>query len=312
MAVLYVVALALIAGLVPLAVPWLGLVFTLAVAKGFAALGVAVLLRGGLISLGHALYFAVGAYSVAFLMRDFGISDLAVLFAGATGIALVFGFLIGAFIMRYRSIFFAMLNLALSMVFYALLSKLYNLTGGTDGVRVAKPLLMGMTLSQESFNLILHVSVLVLMVLAAWIVDRYLKSPLGDALGAIRTNEVRLEYLGVSARGVIWVAYVLSAGLAGLGGAISALAIGHVVPDLSYWTVSGQLVLIAVLGGIGGVPGAFIGAFFLELLQTFAVGFATEIWNAIMGLSLLIVIFFLPDGLYGLLQRFERQRTDAK
>jgi len=90
------------------------------------------------------------------------------------------------------------------------------------------------------------------------------------------------------------------------------VAIGHVVPELSYWTVSGQLVLVAVLGGIGGVPGAFIGAFFLELVRTFAVGIAGEVWNAIIGISLLIVIFFLPEGLYGLIQRLERRRTNPK
>jgi len=66
------------------------------------------------------------------------------------------------------------------------------------------------------------------------------------------------------------------------------------------------------LGGIGGVPGAFIGAFFLELVQTFAVGLAAEAWNAIIGLSLLIVIFFLPEGLYGLIQRLERLRASSK
>ena len=81
---------------------------------------------------------------------------------------------------------------------------------------------------------------------------------------------------------------------------------------MSYWTVSGQLVLVAVLGGIGGVPGAFIGAFFLELVRTFAVGIAGEAWNAMIGISLLIVIFFLPEGLYGLIQRLERRRPNAK
>jgi branched-chain amino acid transport system permease protein len=146
----------------------------------------------------------------------------------------------------------------------------------------------------------------------ALITDRYLKSPLGQALSAIATNEVRLEFIGVSARGVLLVAYIASAALAGLGGALSAVAIGHVVPEFSYWTLSGQLVLIAVLGGIGGVPGAFIGAFFLELVRTFAVGFAAEAWNAIIGISLLVVIFFLPEGLFGLLQRLETRMRGRK
>ncbi len=312
MPVRYILILAVVAGLLPITVPWLGFVFTLAVSKGLAALGVAILLRGGLISIGHALYFAVGAYAVAFLTRDIHIDDLLLLLAGATVITTVVGFLVGAFMVRYRAIFFAMLNLAISMVFFTLLSKLYYITGGTDGLRVTTPTLLGLQLSRGSFDLTLHVAALVLMVALVLLIDRYLKSPLGEALGAIHTNEVRFEYLGVSARGVIWAAYTVSAGLAGLGGAISAVAIGHVVPELSYWTVSGQLVLIAVLGGIAGATGAFIGAFFLELVRTFAVGVAAEAWNAIIGVALLIVIFFLPEGLYGLIQRLERHWPNTK
>jgi len=308
----YVFSLAVVAALLPIGVPWLGFVFTIAVSKGLAALGVAMLLRGGLISIGHALYFAIGAYAVAFLMREAGIADLLLLLVCATLITTIAGLVVGAFMVRYRAIFFAMLNLAISMVFFALLSKLYYFTGGTDGLRVATPTILTIQLSRSTFDIILQMSVLILMIASALLIDRYLKSPLGEALRAIDSNEVRLEYLGVSARGTIWAAYTVSAGLAGLGGAISAVAIGHVVPEMSYWTVSGQLVLIAVLGGIGGVPGAFIGAFFLELVQTFAVGLAAEAWNAIIGLSLLIVIFFLPEGLYGLIQRLERLRASPK
>jgi branched-chain amino acid transport system permease protein len=217
--------------------------------------------------------------------------------------------LVGLFMMRYRAIFFAMLNLAISMVFFTLLSKLYHVTGGTDGLRVATPTLLGTELDRATFDSVLQYGALLIMMAAAVIVDRYQKSPLGEAFSAIHTNEVRLQYLGVSVSGVILVAYTASAALAGLGGVITAVAIGHVVPELSYWTLSGQLVLIAVLGGIGGAPGAFIGAFFLELVRTFAVGMAADAWNAIIGVALLVVIFALPQGLYGLLQRLEKRRA---
>jgi branched-chain amino acid transport system permease protein len=305
----HILTLALVAALLPLAVPWLSFVFTVAVGKGLAALGVAMLLRAGLISIGHALYLAIGAYAAAFLMRAAGVNELILLLACATAITAAAGLLVGLFVVRYRAIFFAMLNLAVSMVFFTLLSKLYHLTGGTDGLRVATPTLVGLQLGRTSFDAVLHFGALVLMVGVALLVDRYLKSPLGEALSAVGTNEVRLEYLGVSVRGVILIAYAISAALAGLGGAITAVAVGHVVPELSYWTLSGQLVLVAVLGGIGGVPGAFIGAFFLELVRTFAVGFAADAWNAIIGAVLLVVIFFLPEGLYGLLRRFERGKA---
>jgi ABC-type branched-subunit amino acid transport system permease subunit len=95
--------------------------------------------------------------------------------------------------------------------------------------------------------------------------------------------------------------------LAGLGGALTAFAVGHVLPEMSYWTVSGQLVLIAVLGGIGGVLGPFMGAIFFEVVHTLAVGHMAEAWNLIIGLTLIAVIFFLPGGLYSLVQAFARK-----
>lgn len=303
-AVLFVALLAL----VPLMVPWLQFVFTLAIAKGFAALGVGILLRAGLISIGHALFFAFGAYATAFLLRQVGISDFLglVLISGlAAGLA---GLVIGLFMVRYRAIFFAMLNLAVSMVFFALLAKLYSVTGGTDGLRVATPTLFGQSLGRAAFNDVLFYGALALMALSWLLVSRYLASPMGQALTAIHTNEVRLEYLGISVRNVLLTAYTISALLAGIGGSIGAIAIGHVVPEMSYWTASGHMVLVAVLGGIGGVVGPFLGAVFLELVHTFAVGYAADAWNLIVGVALLLVIFFLPKGLYGLFSTFARKR----
>ncbi len=307
----YVVPLALVAALLPLVLPWLNFPLTVAVGKGFAALGLALLLRAGLISIGHALFFAIGAYATALLMRRFGVNELFAVLVLSTIIAALSGLVIGAFMVRYRAIFFAMLNLAVSMVFFTLLSKLYHLTGGTDGLRVATPSILGVALDRATFDTTLLLIALALMVAVAVLVQRYLASPLGVALSAIHTNEVRLEYLGVSASGVLLVAYTASAALAGVGGAISGIAVGHIVPEFSYWTLSGQLVLIAVLGGTGGVVGAFIGAFFLELVRTFAVGFAADAWNMVIGVALLSVIFFLPEGLYGLIARAERRKRAA-
>jgi ABC-type branched-subunit amino acid transport system permease subunit len=122
LAVVAVVALAIL----PILVPWLQFVLTLAIAKGFAALGVAVLLRAGLISIGHAMFFAASAYGVAFLARA-GVHDFASLVVLSVVIASLMGAIVGAFLVRYRAIFFAMLSLAVSMVFYALFAKLYGI-----------------------------------------------------------------------------------------------------------------------------------------------------------------------------------------
>lgn len=214
------------------------------------------------------------------------------------------GAIAGSFLVRYRAIFFAMLNLAVSMVFYALCAKLYGVTGGTDGMPVPVPAVFGIVLGEPAFASVLFYLSLVLMVLVGLAVQRYLNSPLGHALSAVHTNEIRLEYLGIPVWAVLLIAYVVSAALAGLGGAIASFAIGRVVPDFAFWTASGHLVLIAVLGGIGGVPGAFIGALFLELLHSAAVT-VTDSWNLIVGMTLIIVIMFMPQGVYGLFARKE-------
>ncbi|ESR23449.1 branched-chain amino acid ABC transporter permease [Lutibaculum baratangense] len=287
----------------PLAFPWLAFVFTLVISKGFAALGVAVLLRAGLISIGHALFYSLGAYTVAYLSRGAGVTDLILQLAGAVAVSSLVGLIIGLFMVRYRGIFFAMLNLAVSMVFFTLLSKLYALTGGTDGVRIGTPTLFGTTIERDTLESILLYGGLVLAFGVGYLVHRYLKSPMGEALPAVETNEIRLEYLGIAVPRVLLAAYVASAGLAGLGGAMYGLLVGHVSPELAYWTISGQLVLVAVLGGIGGVVGPFVGAFFLEIIRSFAVIYFDNIWNLIIGAGLLIVIFFLPRGLYGLIER---------
>lgn len=298
------IATVLVLAALPLLAPWLQFVLTLAIAKGFAALGVAVLLRAGLISIGHAMFFAASAYSVAFLSGS-GISDFATLLVLSVLIAALTGAIVGAFLIRYRAIFFAMLNLAVSMVFYALFSKLYGITGGSDGLPVSNPHIFGIALSEPAFKNVLFYLSLTLMVLVGLGVHRYLDSPLGHALSAVHTNEIRLEYLGIPVWAVLLIAYTVSAALAGLGGAIAGFAIGRVLPDFAFWTASGHLVLIAILGGIGGVPGAFIGALFLELLHTAAVT-VTDAWNLIVGAALIAVIMFMPKGLYGLFEREER------
>ncbi|MEH2500452.1 ABC-type branched-subunit amino acid transport system permease subunit [Bradyrhizobium sp. AZCC 1678] len=303
MRAIFAAAAMLTLAVLPVAAPWLQFVLTLAIAKGFAALGVAILLRAGLISIGHAMFFAASAYGVAFLARA-GINDFGLLLVLSVLSAALVGAIAGSFLVRYRAIFFAMLNLAVSMVFYALCSKLYGVTGGTDGLPVPIPGIFGIVVTEPVFKSVLFYLSLTLMVLVGFAVQRYLYSPLGHALSAVHTNEIRLEYLGIPVWAILLIAYAISAALAGLGGVIAGFAIGRVVPEFAFWTASGHLVLIAVLGGIGGVPGAFLGALFLELLHSAAVT-VTDAWNLIVGVALIAVIMFMPQGFYGLLSRKE-------
>src|SRR5699024_6967376 len=170
------------------------------------------------------------------------------------------------FVVRYLGIFFSMLNLALSMVAYTVLLKFYNLTGGSDGIAVAVSTVVGLQFDAAAFGLALFYLCFALVAAVGWGLHRYLRSPLGWGLVAVQNCEIRVDYLGCSTRGVLLTAYVLSGILAGLGGAVTALAVGHVVPTLAYWTTSAEFLVIAVIGGVGGVLGPFAGAVLYQLL----------------------------------------------
>ncbi|KUL94409.1 branched-chain amino acid ABC transporter permease [Bosea sp. WAO] len=284
----------------PLFSPWSTVILTVALCEGLAALGIMVLLRAGQVSFGHGLFFSFSAYAVAFMAAARLGHEALILIPVATAASGLLAALVGLFIVRYRAIFFGMLNLAISMVFFSLLEKLFPITGGADGKRVPRPTLAGMEFGREQFELWIFYITLGLCLAAALFVARYLTSPGGKALEAIKSNETRLEYLGVSPRKVLFGAYLLSGLLAGLGGAVIALVSGHVTPELAYWVRSGEFVFIAILGGIGGVAGPFLGALMFQIIRGYAAVYAPETWHAVLGVMLLVIIFFAPAGLYGI------------
>lgn len=297
---LLLAAAGLLLVLAPLLVSWSPVVLTIVAAKGLAVLGIIVLLRAGQVSFGHALFFAVGAYTVAYIARALGGGDLALVLLAGTVAAVVVALVVGPFVVRYRYIFFGMLNLAFSMVLYAILEKSFHLTGGSDGLRVPRPEVFGFALERGTFELVLCYLALALAAGTAWLVHRYLESAPGQALAAIKTNETRLEYLGISAHRVLLVGYVVSAALAGLGGSLLAVVQGIVTPEFAYWIRSGEFVFIAVLGGAGHVLGAFLGALVYELVRFYAAASFAEFWQLLMGAVLLAIILFASRGLVGL------------
>src|SRR5438270_521341 len=178
-------------------------------------LGIVVLLQAGQVSFGHAVFFATGAYTAAFWGKYIGTGDILLYVALAGITSTLFGLIVGLFVVRYREIFFGMLNLAFSMVLWSLLEKMFHYTNGADGIRVARPGLFGFSFTPETFQyVILYVSLLV-AIAAFYGVQRYLDSPLGHMLRAMKSNETRLEYLGMSARRVLLIGYVISALLGG-------------------------------------------------------------------------------------------------
>lgn len=293
----------------PLIAPSLRPLATMAMAISFCALGLLLLLRAGQVSFGHALYFACGAYATAFGARHASADALAVI-AMAVLSSAALGAVLGLILSRYRDIFYAMLNLAFSMVGFTLVLKLYDLTGGSDGMPVRIQSLAGVPLEVEVFGWALFYTALVMLALALLVVTRYLNSPPGQALAALKTNETRLEYLGISGRQVLYCGHVFSAALAGLGGAIAAMGTGHVTPEMAYWSRSAEFVFIAVLGGIGNVLGALLGAVSFEAVRSAASAYAANSWQLIMGMVLVAIVLFAPTGLFGLgLRLFGRKEA---
>jgi ABC-type branched-subunit amino acid transport system permease subunit len=287
----------------PLASPSIVTLLSLILAKGIVVLGIILLLQAGQVSFGHAMFFAAGAYAVAFYGRYVGVGDLLLylLFGAAAGGAL--GLIVGLFVVRYREIFFGMLNLAFSMVLWSLLEKMFHYTNGADGIRVARPALAGLTFTPDQFSYVLLYLTFAFAVVALLAVQRYLESPLGSMLRAIKSNETRLEYLGISAHRILLVGYVTSAVLAGLGGSLVAVIQQIATPEFAYWTKSGEFVFIAILGGTGHALGAFAGAAVFEFVRFYASAQLADAWQMILGIVLIAIILLAPAGLIGIVRR---------
>ncbi|MGL4810487.1 MAG: branched-chain amino acid ABC transporter permease [Beijerinckiaceae bacterium] len=298
-----IIAAILLAAILPVIMPSWATLITLILAKGIVVLGIIILLQAGQVSFGHAMFFGLGAYAVAFWGKYVGTGDMLLYLLIGPLLATAFGGLVGLFVVRYREIFFGMLNLAFSMVLWSLLEKLYHYTNGADGIRVVRPTLAGMAFTPEQFQYVLVYLTLGLMILVSYAVQRYLDSPLGHMLRAIKSNETRLEYLGISARHVLLVGYIISAFLAGLGGVLVAIAQQIATPEFAYWTKSGEFVFIAILGGTANAAGAFAGAAMFEFVRFFAAAKLANAWQLILGIVLIIIIMFAPSGLIGLFNR---------
>jgi len=297
-----------VAAIAPLFVSSWATLFALILAKAIVVLGIILLLQAGQVSFGHAMFFTTGAYAAAFWGKFVSSGDILLYLALGAGSSTIFGLVVGLFVVRYREIFFGMLNLAFSMVLWSLLEKMFHVTNGADGIRVARPGLLGMTFTPETFQyVILYVS-LAIAVAAFFGVQRYLDSPLGHMLRAIKSNETRLEYLGTSARRVLLVGYVISAFLGGVGGSLVAIIQQIATPEFGYWTKSGEFVFIAILGGGAHAFGAFAGAAMFELVRFYAAAQLADAWQLILGVVLIVIILYAPNGLIGLRQRDIRRK----
>jgi branched-chain amino acid transport system permease protein len=272
-----------------------------------AALGFNLLLGyTGLLSFGHSAFFGIGAYSVAFLLRDAGIRSMELYILLGLPIVAIASALFGYICVRHTRIFFGILTLALSQVLYSLALKLFWITGGTDGLRVARPTLLAGMLTftgPGAFQRFLNgyyyyvLGVFAVCVLLMWVI---VHSPFGKALQAIRDNETRAAFLGLRIRRYRWVAFLISGTFTGLAGILWVPLNGLTTPEVLYWPFSGEIVFTALLGGFRNFTGPIVGGIVFTYLKTYAIA-TTEYWQLLLGIVLVLMVMILPTGIVGAL-----------
>lgn len=262
----------------------------------------------GLVSFGHAAYFGIGAYTCAILVKTHGVPfPLAFVAAGgaAAACALVFGF----FCVRSTKIYFAMLTLAFAQIVWAVCFKWNAVTGGEQGFNnvpypdlgwmAALPGLGGLRTADHYF-----LTVMVLVGLCVLALRRIAFSPFGRMLTAIRENPERAEFVGLNVKLYQVAAFALAGAFAGFAGALFGIFNRGVFPDFAYWSKSAEVLIMAILGGMGSFWGPAVGAAALALLSH-QINAVTQYWPLVLGGVLVLLLFVFPGGIVGALGRLK-------
>jgi len=282
---------------------WLVFVITKAIAYGLVGLGIITLMRGGLVSFGQGLVFGIGGYTAGLLGTQAGLTDAILLLFISFIFTGFVGLIIAPLLARYRDIFFAMLSLAFSMVLYGILIKI-DAIGGSDGFVLPESTYFGMEPIAEYSDYALYVVSIIMTGFISVALRYYYNSTPGLISLAVRENELRVEYLGSSAFNVTVLNFTIAAGLGGMGGALNGIALGHIDPEFTYWTTSGEFVFISILAGYLSVPAVFLAALLLELVRSFSGRYFPDTWQLILGVFLILSIIFLPSGIGSFFKKF--------
>ncbi len=262
----------------------------------------------GLITLGHAGFMGVGAYSLVWIAHIQGIPvsiamPLAIL-AGA-----VVAVIVGMLVTRVSGVFFIMVTLAMSMLFYSWAFKARRPFGGDDGLSVAGTIRLDLSSigidldDQLTFCLFVLVIALLIYLLFEWLV----RTPFGQTLGAIRQNENRVRALGCPVGVYKVAAFTVAGAVAALAGALHVQSTEFLHPNVSYWIKSGEGLIIVIVGGMGTLVGPVIGTFLFVLFHKGVESLTTH-WQFWMGLTFIVIVIFAPDGIYGRLRTLAGSR----
>jgi branched-chain amino acid transport system permease protein len=275
------------------------------VIMGLAAMALNFLLGfTGVLSFGHAAYFGLGAYGTAMTIKYLAPSTplgILVGIAVATVAAMVIGFLIR----KLRGVYFAMVTIAFGQVFYFITFRWNNVTGGDDGLTGwrRQPLHLGFAnIDLLANDKVFYYFALFVFAACIAVMAFILRSPFGRTLIAIRENERRARFLGIPVEQHIWLSFVISGLFASIAGGLYGLLSNFVDPRALRWDMSGNFVIMAVLGGMRSFWGPLIGAAIFVVLQDF-VSSRTQNWMSFVGVFFMLVVLFFPRGVMGIFRR---------
>ncbi|WP_319407107.1 branched-chain amino acid ABC transporter permease [uncultured Desulfosarcina sp.] len=251
-----------------------------------------VLGYGGMYQFHHAVFYGVGAYAFALFVIKSGLPLwLGYVIAPICSAAL--GLMMGLITVRLNQLYFGMLQISLGSLVWAITYRWYAFTGGDDGIHgIPLPDLLGSSTGAYYFNLIVVVTCLLLMYMIV-------NSPFGRIFQGIRDNPERCRAVGVNVQKQQLAGQTIAAFFAGVAGTLFVTVEGSVFPDLMFWTLSLEILIMCLLGGWFIFLGPALGAAIIISLRTFA-GIYTEYWTLILGIVLMLLIFFLPEGVLGL------------
>ena len=254
----------------------------------------------GMLSFGQALYFGIGAYSIGLLVTRVGpgwyVPAILIGMATAAALALVLGLLV----IRVSGVYFTMLTLAFAQLVWQIAFKWRDLTGGDDGIQgILSP---GVLANKTVY----YYFILAIVFLSIWFLKRLAYSPFGLILRCVNQNPNRVRFIGRSVRMNQLRIYVISSVFAALAGALMAGVDGSIHTDMLFWTTSGEVILMSVLGGINQFFGPFIGAVILILLEDI-IGAKTQFWPIVIGTFILIIVILFPRGVVGEIQQLRNR-----
>ncbi|MEW6261173.1 MAG: branched-chain amino acid ABC transporter permease [Thermodesulfobacteriota bacterium] len=288
-------------------IPWVGSRFFIYLVSGILVTGLLatslnlVLGFGGMYQFHHAVFYGTGAYCTALFLTKTALAPWVAFVAAPVGAALL-GLAIGVICVRLSKLYFGMLQISLGSLVWAVVYRWYGFTGGDDGIH-GIPLPSWISGGKPAYY-----AVLLTVAVCFFLLHRIVESPFGRIFQAIRDNPVRCEAVGIPVQRHQLIGQVLAAAFAGVAGALFVVVEGSVFPDMLFWTLSLEILIMCLLGGWFRFWGPMVGAAIIVCLRTY-VGSYTEYWTLILGVFLMLIIFFLPDGVLGLAERLTRRHA---